>query len=128
MSDEPFHRHFLFDLQEEAVAAQHHALQDVQGHLLDGGVGGLGVDVAGNLGEEPADGVREGGGEGSRRHRGKRAKEERREIEHLLDEDGREVLPGDDAVVHQLHEGRQRVGHDHVAPETHPACSFTHTW
>lgn len=68
MSDQPFHGHFLFDLQEEAVAAQHHALQDVQGHLLDGGVGGLGVDVAGNLGKEPADGVREG--VGSRRHRG----------------------------------------------------------
>lgn len=35
---------------------------------------------------------------------------------NLLDEDGREVLPGDDPVIHQLHEGRQRVGHDHVAP------------
>lgn len=49
------------------MAAQHHALQDVQGHLLDGGVGGLGVDVAGDLGKEPADGVREGGVETSER-------------------------------------------------------------
>lgn len=107
------------------MAAQHHALQDVQGHLLDGGVGGLGVDVAGNLGKEPADGVREGGREPA--SPGERVNEERREIEHLLDEDGRKVLPGDDAVVHQLHEGRQRVGHDHVAPKTHPACTFTHS-
>ena len=49
VSDEPLHGDFLFDLQEEAVAAQHHALQDVQGHLLHRYVGRLGVDKAGNL-------------------------------------------------------------------------------
>lgn len=51
MSNEPLHSDFLFDLQEEAVATQHHALQDVQGHLLNGGIGGLGVDEASNLGK-----------------------------------------------------------------------------
>lgn len=34
VSDEPLHGDFMFDLQEEAVAAEHHALQNVQGHLL----------------------------------------------------------------------------------------------
>lgn len=53
VSDEPLHSDFLFDLREEAVAAQHHALQDVQGHLLYWRIGRLGVDKAGNLkGEE----------------------------------------------------------------------------
>lgn len=50
VSDEPLHGDFLFDLQEEAVATQHHALQDVQGHLLYGGICGLSVDKVGNLG------------------------------------------------------------------------------
>lgn len=63
VSDEPLHSDFLFDLQEEAVAAQHHALQDVQGHLLYWRVGRLGVDEAGNLtGDEGQKGWREGGG------------------------------------------------------------------
>lgn len=49
VSHEPLHGHFLFDLQEEAVAAPHHALQDVQRHLLYGGIRELGVDKVGNL-------------------------------------------------------------------------------
>lgn len=49
VSDEPLHGDFLFDLQEEAVATQHHALQDVQGHLLYWGICGLSVDKVGNL-------------------------------------------------------------------------------
>lgn len=47
--DEPLDGDFLFDLSKQAVAAQHHALQDVQGHLLDGRVEGGGVDKAGDL-------------------------------------------------------------------------------
>lgn len=53
VSDESLHSDIFFDLQEEAVAAQHHALQDVQGHLLYWCIGWHGVDEAGNLkGEE----------------------------------------------------------------------------
>lgn len=51
VSDKPLHGNFLFHLQEETVAAQHHALQDVQGHLLYRCIGRLGVDKAGNLKE-----------------------------------------------------------------------------
>lgn len=51
VDDKPFHRYFLFDLQEKAVATQHHALQDVQRHLLYRGISGFGVDVYGNLGK-----------------------------------------------------------------------------
>lgn len=49
MIDEPFHGDFQFDLQEKTVAAQHHALQDVQRHLLNGRIGRLVVDKAGDL-------------------------------------------------------------------------------
>ncbi len=58
MSDEPLHGDFMFDLQEEAVAAKHHALQDVQGHLLYWCIGWLGVDETGNLrGERRKEGM-----------------------------------------------------------------------
>lgn len=49
MGDESLHGDLLFDLQEEALTAQHHALQDVQAHLLYGGVGRFGVDEARDL-------------------------------------------------------------------------------
>lgn len=54
-------------------------------------------------------------------------KQNRRQIQHLLNEDRREVLPGNDPVVHQFHEGGQGVGHDHVTPKTHKSCRFEHT-
>lgn len=38
---------------------------------------------------------------------------------NLFDEDRREVLPWNDPMIHQLHEPRQRVGHDHITPEWH---------
>lgn len=52
VSNEPLHGDFLFDMQEKAVAAEHHALQDVQAHLLYRGVGRLGVHKAGDLREK----------------------------------------------------------------------------
>lgn len=34
------------------MATQHHALQDVQGHLLYGGIGRFGINEASDLGEQ----------------------------------------------------------------------------
>lgn len=39
------------------------------------------------------------------------------QTQNLLDEDGGEVLPGNYPMIHQFHEGRQCVRHDHVVPE-----------
>lgn len=49
MWEESLQSDLLLDLLEEAAAAQHHALQDGQGHLLDGRVQHLGIDEASNL-------------------------------------------------------------------------------
>lgn len=55
----------------------------------------------------------------------------KRQIQHLLDEDGREVLPWNYPMIHQFHEACQCVGHDHTTPEWHTQkemfCTFTHT-
>lgn len=40
-----------------------------------------------------------------------------RQKQHLLDEDRREVLPRNYPMIHQFHEARQCVGHDHITPE-----------
>lgn len=137
VGDKPLHGDFLFDLQEEAVAAQHHALQDVQGHLLYWCVGRLGVDKAGNL---------KGGKEGRQWREGSNqlqslnkeicdtTKERQRQIWHLLDEDRWEVLPRNYPMIHQFHEASQCVSHDHITPEWHKhkernimlLCRFTH--
>lgn len=47
--NEPLGGNFLFDQKKETIAAQHHALQDVQGHLLNRSIEGGGVDEAGDL-------------------------------------------------------------------------------
>lgn len=40
-----------------------------------------------------------------------------RQIQNLLDEDRGEVLPWNYPMIHEFHETRQSVCHDHIAPE-----------
>lgn len=49
MADQPLQCDLLSDLVEQATAAQNHARQDVQGHLLNGGVHHLGIHKTGDL-------------------------------------------------------------------------------
>ena len=72
----------LLDVQEEGTAAQHHALQDVQGHLLDGGVRNLSIHLAGNLQAERGERERE---------REEREREERERQGHRERERERDV-------------------------------------
>lgn len=111
VSDKPLHGNSMFDLQEKTVAAQNHALQDVQGHLLNGRVGRLAVDEAGDLKEKE---VRLSLGEGGQMWQN--TNRAVKKLRYLLDEDWWKVLPRYYPMIHQLHETCQRVGHDHGAP------------
>lgn len=133
VSDEPLQSDFLVDLQEETVAAQHHALQDVQGHLLDRCIRHLCINKTGNLkGAIRKWGKRRETGEENSQWKpiGDEAEQSDRQpqIEHLLDEDWREVLPRDYTMIHQFHEACQCVGHDHRSPDrdTHTETCHVH--
>lgn len=49
----------------------------------------------------------------------RKLKQRKQDIQHLLNKNRREVLPGNDPMIHQFPEGGQGVGHDHVTPERH---------
>lgn len=97
MRNESLHSDFMFDLIEQTVAAEHHALQDSQRHLLDRRVLHLHIHKTSNLKTQT--------GTSKTVVYLDHMYDCTATVFHLCNEDTREILPRHNPMIHQLHEG-----------------------